>query len=610
MMMRKSNFPNNNSCIHIEPEYKKNISNKNNKDSFIVGIGTSAGGLDALKDFFKNMPPDNNMVFIVIHHLSPDYNSFTQDILSQITKMKIFKIQNGMPVEPGCIYLNLPKYTVTISKNRLYLKEHQSLKKPSFLINSFFKSLAEDAHKKAIGIILSGTGSDGTLGCRAIKESGGVILAQDAGTAKFNSMPNSVISAHICDFISAPKDMPEIILQYTGHPLLANERIHGTNKELKKLIELSPFTIIIIYQGKILFSNTAGLNLFQMESMESLIGKSIDELLYFNPANPNEETEIIRPDGSKIYVDITSMPFSFEEKDSQLLIIRDVTPQKIEMELRLDNEKQKKLISETLAIDELKNVFFSNLSHELRTPLNVIMSTLQLLESDTGHEKKNLTKLYGIMRQNCYRQLRLINNMIDITKIDSGFFEIKLQNHDIISVVENITLSVSDYIKNKGIELIFDTNVEEKIIACDLDSIERIILNLLSNAIKFTNPGGTIKVKIKEKQAVVLISVKDTGKGIPEEKCALIFDRFRQADKKLNKVNEGSGIGLSLVKSLVELHDGIINVKSKFGKGTEFIIEIPSKKVSEEEIVLKDEPKEYNNIEKINIEFSDIYNLR
>jgi PAS domain S-box-containing protein len=401
----------------------------------------------------------------------------------------------------------------------------------------------------------------------------------------------------------------------------------------ERLVELSPFAIMIINGGNILFSNTAALNLFQVKSSEDLIGFHInkylpmDELQLTNKQNeyaqgtaravmPIEE-QIIRKDGSIVHVEVFSMPFSMpfsmEGDNSQLIILRDITSVKLENELRLESDNSKKLLEEAIALDTLKSNFFSNLSHELRTPLNVIMSTLQLLnfqsENNTSITIDKRDIYINIMEQNCYRQLRLVNNMIDITKIDSGFFDIKQKNYNIVSVIENITLSVSEYIKSKGIELIFDTDVEERIIACDLDSFERIMLNLLSNAIKFTKEGGIINVDIVDRETTILISVKDTGIGIRKDKLEIIFDRFRQVDQSLTRNNEGSGIGLSLVKSLVEMNGGKISVQSEYGYGSKFIIEMPVRMAQEDNAIEYEENIQKDNVEKIHIEFADIYNL-
>jgi PAS domain S-box-containing protein len=289
----------------------------------------------------------------------------------------------------------------------------------------------------------------------------------------------------------------------------------------------------------------------------------------------------------------------------------DITERKHMEELEKRVEEERKQLYEIKEYDRIKTEFFSNISHELRTPLNVIFSALQMHEfklRDCSLQDSNFYKYTKIMKQNCYRLLRLVNNIIDITKIDSGYFDMNESNVDIISLVENITLSVADYIENKGLSLIFDTDIEEKNITCDPEKIERIILNLLSNAVKFTSIGGKITVNIEDCQESICIRVKDTGRGIPEDKIDSIFKRFVQVDKSLTRDCEGSGIGLSLVKCLVELHDGTISVESKLGKGTEFVINIPCR--LSEEICEENLPNEsigQNLIERINLEFSDIY---
>ena len=179
------------------------------------------------------------------------------------------------------------------------------------------------------------------------------------------------------------------------------------------------------------------------------------------------------------------------------------------------------------------------------------------------------------MNQNSLRLLRLINNIIDTTKIEADYISLQLKNGDIVYVVEEISQSVAEYIKNHGITLIFDTDVEEKTIAFDEEKIERIMLNLLSNAVKFTKENGSILVNIYDKGDFIEISIKDTGIGIPKDKLEFIFQRFAQIDKSTSRQNEGSGIGLALVKSLVEMHDGEIHANSIEGKGSEFIITLP-----------------------------------
>ncbi|MCX7748778.1 MAG: PAS domain-containing sensor histidine kinase [Clostridia bacterium] len=290
----------------------------------------------------------------------------------------------------------------------------------------------------------------------------------------------------------------------------------------------------------------------------------------------------------------------------------DITKRKItELTLQKTMDENKRLLNEAIEYDKLKTEFFTNLSHEFRTPLNVILGTIQLMDiyqkkGELLDKGNKISKYVHMMKQNCYRLVRLVNNLIDITRIDTGFLELQLRNHNIVSIVEQITLSVADFVENKGVSLEFDTDTEEKFIACDADKIERVILNLLSNAVKYTEKGGSIKVHLCDKGDTINISISDTGIGIPEDKKEVIFERFRQVNTSLTRECEGSGIGLCLVKSLVEMHKGKIRVNSSLGMGSEFIIELPAEKLPDEfDSSVSNVEKAY--VERIRVEFSDIY---
>ncbi|MEL7654706.1 MAG: HAMP domain-containing sensor histidine kinase, partial [Bacillota bacterium] len=256
------------------------------------------------------------------------------------------------------------------------------------------------------------------------------------------------------------------------------------------------------------------------------------------------------------------------------------------------------------------------ISHELRTPLNILLSAIQVIEVQIKNENRTIDwnkiiKNINIEKQNCYRLIRLTNNLIDITKIDSGNLDFRMNNYNIVSIIENITLSVAEYIKHNNLSLVFDTEIEEKTVYCDQDIMERIIFNLLSNSIKFTESGGSIFVNIFDGEEFITITIEDTGIGIPKEKLDLIFERFRQVDKSFRRKNEGSGIGLSLVKSMVEIQGGKISVESKYGVGTKFTIKFPVKTLYCDNV--EEAAKEPDNntinyyVDTINVEFSDIY---
>ena len=188
----------------------------------IVALGASAGGLEALQQFFKHMSPDSGMAFVVIQHLSPDYKSMMVELLSKNTTMPVLRIENGMQIEPNQVYLIPPKTQLTLLHGALLLSETDHSKGLVLPIDIFFKSLAEDQGERAIGVVLSGTGSDGTRGIRAIKEAGGMVMVQEENSAKFNGMPGSAIATGLADFILPPEQMPETLIKYVQYPYVQN----------------------------------------------------------------------------------------------------------------------------------------------------------------------------------------------------------------------------------------------------------------------------------------------------------------------------------------------------------------------------------------------------
>ena len=257
---------------------------------------------------------------------------------------------------------------------------------------------------------------------------------------------------------------------------------------------------------------------------------------------------------------------------------------------------------EELKYSKLKNNFFRNLSHELKTPLNLIFSSLQMLELYNKEADKS-QKYINITKQNSYRLLRLINNLLDLSKIEDNSFNLNLQNIDIIELLKNIKDSIKPHIKNEDKKIIFKTDIETKTIACDPYKLERAILNLISNAIKFTDVGDIITINLAEHENYLHISISDTGIGIKKNKQDIIFEEFGQVDKSLSRNHEGTGLGLPIVKSIVELHDGSISLESKYQEGSKFTIKLPDKKIEEEEV---QNNYKNNEFDMIKLELSDI----
>lgn len=248
-------------------------------------------------------------------------------------------------------------------------------------------------------------------------------------------------------------------------------------------------------------------------------------------------------------------------------------------ELVYEMNKNKKLFNKLIKLEVSKNNYFVNLSHELRTPLNVLNGTIQLIKdfNKKGEIEPNKLDYYmDIMTRNCNRLLNIINNIIDTSKLQSDNYVITKKNEDIVYIVEETILGLKDYIESKGIEFTIDTMVEEKIIECDKYEIERCIVNLVGNAVKFTPKGGKIDVFINDLGNAVEIRIKDTGIGISKENQLTIFDKFNQVIDSHSESKGGSGLGLTITKHLIELHNGHISVKSKLGEGSEFIIILPN----------------------------------
>ncbi len=273
------------------------------------------------------------------------------------------------------------------------------------------------------------------------------------------------------------------------------------------------------------------------------------------------------------------------------------------------NINERKKYEEETERDRLESL--ANVAHELRTPLNLIFSSVQILNHryDIINNKTRIKdeKYLNIIKQNGYRLLKLVDNIIDSAKFTYKNIEFNPQNYDIVSFVESICGSVSDFANQKEMNIVFDTDIEEKIIGFDLDKMERIVLNLLSNALKFNQSGKNIEVFIKDLDNTIQIIVKDSGIGIPEKDLYKVFDKFKQINQKNIDTKVGSGIGLSLVKTLTELHGGSVDVKSKLGVGSEFIVNIPSNTYSSKVNLLDENRLKEKFVQKIEVEFSDIY---
>jgi len=243
-------------------------------------------------------------------------------------------------------------------------------------------------------------------------------------------------------------------------------------------------------------------------------------------------------------------------------------------------------------MDEMKSRFFANISHEFRTPLTLILGPVKQIINTLKDEKLPFDKTkvkedLKVVHKNANRLLGLVNQLLDISKLESGNMKLQTSPQNIIPLLKALLQSFCSYAERKRISLKFNSTENEVIVYIDKDKIEKIITNVLSNALKFTPEGGLVEVAVTLKPPSVPplvkgetggfaeISIRDTGIGIPKEKISKIFDRFYQVDGSVTREQEGTGIGLSLIKELVELHKGKIQVESEEGKVTTFKISIP-----------------------------------
>jgi PAS domain S-box-containing protein len=394
------------------------------------------------------------------------------------------------------------------------------------------------------------------------------------------------------------------------------------------LFENSLNAIIVHEKGIIIYANESASKLLGYENPIDLNGKTFynhysesirsnikerySDIINYKLLKVVEEENILNCDDNIIPVRNTSSFFTYKGKSSILTLLFDITSEKKMEILEEDVAKKLKLLNETREFNNLITDFFTNMSHELKTPVNVIYVAIQTIDIYLDNYKEDSVKkcksYLKTMKQNCLRMIRLINNLLDITKLDSGFIKLNKKNGNIVSVVEDIVQSVASYVKSKDIELIFDTDIEEKIMGFDHDMMERIMLNLVSNALKYSHPNGHIYVNLMDKESSIVIKVRDEGEGIPQNKLDVILERFGQVNSSLSRQCEGTGIGLYLVKSFIEMHGGKLSVASDEGKGSEFTIELPAELVINEEYV--DKVLFKTHVERIEIEFSDIYSIQ
>ena len=262
-------------------------------------------------------------------------------------------------------------------------------------------------------------------------------------------------------------------------------------------------------------------------------------------------------------------------------------------ELEVKNEELKRLNEEVMELTHSRLVFFTNISHELRTPLTLIADPVEMLLEDSGIKGKS-RELLKMVKRNAIALQQLVSNILDFRKIQNGKMGLELYRFDIVKA---LTMWVGDFQltaerKHIKLHLNMENLKENHEMVADKEKMARVVFNLLSNALKYTPTGGDIFVSLEDEGEKLRLHVRDTGKGIEKEETAQIFERFFQAKGAAS----GTGIGLALVKSFVELHMGEVWVESELGKGSDFIVEIPRKQVADEQVIHIDDDSVDNSV--------------
>ncbi|OPF52487.1 sensor histidine kinase [Clostridium baratii] len=368
-----------------------------------------------------------------------------------------------------------------------------------------------------------------------------------------------------------------------------NKEIYKKNNELevsqkivreneimfKDFFKSIPIPIFILSSAtlRIIYCNKVFLNLIYKENLKDVINKKVsffikldEEITFFNKTiEENIYRGYIEKNGYKKHLNLEVVDYN-KENGEIVFSVTDTTT-------IIDMNSIKENIEEKILKERIRTDFLSNISHDLKTPINVIYSALQLENIFTKNNDINSLKKYNsICKQNCLALMKLTNNLIDNSRIQADYLHPTFKRVNIVDFIEDIVFVLVDYAKEKNISLIFDTNNEEVFLYIDENFMQRIMLNLISNSIKFTQIGGEIYVKVTEKENDIEISIEDNGIGMDENFINKIFVKYTMGKNNESIKEKGSGIGLFVVKNLVELQKGKIKINSKEGEGTKFII--------------------------------------
>lgn len=352
-------------------------------------------------------------------------------------------------------------------------------------------------------------------------------------------------------------------LEFTQKVMLNKESI------LRNFFTNVPIPLVIINENseRIVFANSSFCEMINAKNIRDIINRKIFSFVKIEN-NPFIDDKIKTPNpifrgiiNSDIYVDMEVVHI-LDDEEERIVIFNDVTS-------AIKAAKMKETMENKKLDEKLKSDFLSNISHDLKTPINVIYSATQVIKMYIENDNYEMVRKYNnISKQNCISLIRLTNNIIDTSRIYADYLTPNLRVKNIVDVAEDVVTSLVDYAESKEIHLIFDTNEEEIYVKLDDEFMQRIILNLISNAIKFTKEDGTIEVILEDKGEDVDLIVRDDGVGMEKTFIENAFNRYSMGKNNENASTKGTGIGLFVVKTLVEKQNGTIVIDSVINEGT------------------------------------------
>jgi len=388
------------------------------------------------------------------------------------------------------------------------------------------------------------------------------------------------------------------------------------DKLYKQLFDFSPDAFIIFNDNTILYVNDAFSKLLDADDQRDCLSKEFWDFIHPNSISTAKAayTDLLRKHKDISIIDIKLISLNNTIKkvrvSSSITFFEDVYyifSCFQDLSTYYEQERIKVELENDIANEKFKVECFANISHDIKTPINVIYSTVQLQDVYAHSNDSDKILVYNkVIKQNCLRLQKLLNDVLDITKFDANHFKPQLESCNIICNIEYITQSITSYIEHNDISIIFDTNVEDKIVSTDVSFIERIMLNLISNAIKYGKQNGHVWVTLHDEGNHLIISVKDDGVGIPKNQIPKIFKRFHKVTQNTASGVSSNGIGLSLVKSMVETLGGIIFCLSTVGVGSEFILILPMPSHSNDTYDYCEYAASLDLNTNLNVELSDI----